>query len=376
MNTNTLLILGGYGNTGLPLARLLLGETNVALVLAGRNPEKARTAAEELNRRFPGERVTARAADAADRESLKRAFQGMDLVVVASSTSQYARQVAGAALEAGTDYLDVQYSTAKFRALGSLAAAIEKEGRCFITDGGFHPGLPAALVRYAATFFDRMERARVGSVIKIDWKRLSLADSTLDELLAEFNDFQTLVFQQGRWKNLPLGGMLNPITMDFGSEFGRQYGVPMFLEEMRALPEACPGLQDTGFYVGSFNWFVDWLILPVAMVALRLAPHRALGPMGRLMRWGLDTFTRPPYGTLLKVEAEGEKGGRAKGLEVLISHTDGYQMTAIPVAACLLQYLDGSIRKPGLWTQANLVEPRRLMQDMQRMGAGVQVRER
>jgi len=43
---------------------------------------------------------------------------------------------------------------------------------CFIADGGFHPGLPAALVRYVAPHFDRLEKANVGSVINVDWASL------------------------------------------------------------------------------------------------------------------------------------------------------------------------------------------------------------
>lgn len=62
-------------------------------------------------------------------------------------------------------------------------------------------------------------------------------------------------------------------------------------------------------------------------------------------------------------------------MELMLSHEDGYMLTAIPVAATLLQYLDGSIARPGLWTQANLVEPVRLMRDMQMMGVQIQERE-
>jgi saccharopine dehydrogenase (NAD+, L-lysine-forming) len=166
-------------------------------------------------------------------------------------------------------------------------------------------------------------------------------------------------------------GMSDYISMDFGEVFGKQYCAPMLLEEMRLLPQMSPTLMETGFYVGSFNWVVDWLIMPLTLVAMKLAPHVALKPMARWMRWGLNTFSKPPYGTLLKVEATGNKDGQPKFMNFAIAHPDGYMFTAIPVAACLLQYLDGTIADPGVWLQAHIVEPNRLMRDMQRMGITV-----
>jgi saccharopine dehydrogenase (NAD+, L-lysine-forming) len=375
MNPKTLLILGGYGHTGRPLARLLLQETDVQLVLAGRSQEKAVAFAAECNREFSGERVSGSFADASDRVSLEQVFRGIDLVIVASTTAIYARQVAAAALAAGIDTLDIQYSTQKITALQSLSAEIENARRCFITDGGFRPGLPAALVRYAAGHFDKLERAVIGSVIKEDWAGLDLPDETIQELLEEINDFQSLVFKDGIWKKAGMFGIQGYLRMDFGREFGLQYCAPMFLEEMRALPEMFPSLRETGFFVGGFNWFTDWVVMPLAMVVNKTWPQRGLKPMVKLMKWGLKAFSRPPFGTLLKVEAKGSKNGQAKELQVTLYHPDGYLFTAIPVVACLLQYLDGTARKPGLWTQAHLVEPVRLMQDMQRMGITFQSEE-
>ena len=338
---------------------------SINLVLAGRNLARAQAAALELNLQFPGERVSAISVDAADATSLAEALSGIDLLLVASSTSAYTAEVVQAALARRIDYLDVQYSTAKLDLLKSKENEIKAAGCCFITDGGFHPGLPAALVRYAGMHFDKLEKANVGSVIKIDWAALDIVMETVDEMLMEFRDFKTLTFQAGQWKS---ASMWKPMTMDFGGVFGKQPCVAMFLEEMRRLPDLLPGLQETGFYVGGFNWFVDWLVTPLAIAALRLWPRASLRPMARLMLWGLRKFSKPPYGTLLKCEASGVKGGKPFKEELLLSHPDGYTLTAVPVVACLLQYLDGAIRQPGLWLQAQIIEPERMLADMQRMG--------
>jgi len=88
---------------------------------------------------------------------------------------------------------------------------------------------------------------------------------------------------------------------------------------------------------------------------------------------GLKTFSRPPYGIAIKAQVAGTLGGHPAEVEVVLRHPDGYVLTAAPVVACLLQYLDGSIRRPGLWMMGHLVDPHRLAADIERMGVSVHV---
>jgi predicted dinucleotide-binding enzyme len=52
MTSMLTLILGGYGNAGLAIARLRVSQKSVGIILAGRNGERAPFAATQLNTTF------------------------------------------------------------------------------------------------------------------------------------------------------------------------------------------------------------------------------------------------------------------------------------------------------------------------------------
>jgi len=180
-----------------------------------------------------------------------------------------------------------------------------------------------------------------------------------------FITYSTDVFREGKWAKPANWGIRK---FDFGPQIGRRDCYAMFFEELRALPAMYPTLKETGFYISGSNWIEDMLVTPIVMLGLKLAPRRGLRPLGKLTWWAMQ-LSKPPYRVVLKVEARGSLNGRQVRVEARIEHEDGYELTAIPVVAFLLQY--NQIRQPGLHMMGHLAEPKLLFQDMERMGVKV-----
>jgi len=361
VTAQTALILGGYGAAGLATARLLLRETPLRLVLAGRDGGRAAAAAAELDDEFGGGRVLGHPVDATDRASLGDALQGCDLVVVCIPLEGIATGVAEAAIEAGADWIDISLGTQKQQALRSLTADIERSGRCFITEAGALPGLPSFLVRLAADRFEYLHAAAVSTVMKEAGLALGSAMDVVRQVATPAS-----VYEQGAWRRK---GFTATRRFEFGEPFGSQSCFPVELLELRELPEQL-GLERLGAYAAGGHPVADLLLLMFALGKLGRR-ESAVRIGAKLLVRVNRRFTKPPFGVQIKLEAEGTVDGASSRLDASLAHEDGYEMTAIPLVACILQLMDGSIRRPGLHNMGAAVAPERLLDDLRRLGLQV-----
>ena len=368
------LILGGSGRAGRLLAEGLLRETSAEVIIAGRNRDKAEAVARQLREAFPGRSVAAKAADASDAASLHEAFRGTRLVLVASTTTEHTREVARAALESGSDYLDIQYSQEKLRILRSLEGEIVRRKRCFITEAGFHPGLSAAIVRYAAASLEGIHSARLASAV--GFRAEGPMPSSMIELVDSFRDYDPRIYRSGRWRKDASLGWMGTTRVDFGQPYGVLRSAPMVFEELRTLPSVIPSLKELRFDIAGFSPVIDWAVFPFMLAGLALFKERALGPMARLLWASLKAFPPKTFGTTMMIEARGELGGQPITLNFSVSHADEYVLTAVPVVAGVLQYLSGAIDRPGLWMLGHVVEPSSFVDDLGRMGLDISLKLR
>ena len=360
----TILVLGGYGGTGRVFCRYLLKETGVKIIVAGRRIEKAEELADKLKNEYSAERVSTRHVDASDVESLRQAFHGVGLVLVAATTTKWAKQIAEAALEADIDYLDIYFQQDVYPVLERLSGRISEAGRCFITQAGFHPGLPAAYIRKGADYFDHYDTANIAFAMNV---RIEQPESVY-ELVDLVADYKADIFKDGTWR---VATYKDTIKIDFGNRFGVKSCMAMDMVETRSMP-ALFGLKETGVYTTGFNWFVDYVVFPVMMLTQMVKKGSLRHFWAQALIWGLNRFSSADEGIVFLLQAEGEKDGKHRIVRIFSEHDSAYDFTVIPVIACLKQYMDGSICKPGLRMMGHAVDPGRLLNDIENMGVRVQ----
>jgi hypothetical protein len=361
----TILVLGGYGGAGSAISRAILKNTGADLIVAGRRDEKARALAEKLNREFSGNRASWAFADASDPQTLAVPFGRADLVIVAATTTSFVETTAKAAIEAGADYLDIHYPQEVAPVHRSLAPEIERAGLAFVTQAGFFPGLPSVFVRRAASFFSNYRKAAASVAMKTDFD----PGGAVLEFVDTLGDYSAEVFKGGEWRR---AGYRDVRKVDFGPTLGKKTCYPTTLAEMSDLPKRF-GIEELAAYVAGLNWFVDYVVTPLAFALGKVKSGLARNQLAELMVWGSKRFSTPGEAVAFVLEADGEKDGKDLSVRMTARHDDVYEFTAMPVAAFLVQYLDGSLKKPGLWMMGQVVDPVRFVEDLERMGAKVEV---
>ncbi|MFC2076865.1 saccharopine dehydrogenase NADP-binding domain-containing protein [candidate division KSB1 bacterium] len=357
-----ILIIGGYGRTGIQVARLLLEETDAEVRLGGRHLCRAEEAATKLAGEFGEARVSWTAVDVAASESLRSAVKACDLVIICAQMRQSRVEAATTLLAAGIDCIEINAGSYEdWESVGAYQKCRDTD-RMVIAEAGILPGLPSLLVNQASGRFDRLNSAVIGHLMRLEsWETLEI-----ENFLADL-EFKSRLYSEGSWKEVSWR-KFRPI--DFGPPYGVCASYPYILPEILELPDG-HGLKSLGLYAADLgHWTLGWLLF-IYTIAAGGKSRFVRKLIGGLMHKCYGWFSKPPFGMRIKFEAEGEMGGQAWRLETTIEQADVYKFTAIAVTALVIQWLDGSIRRPGLYMMGNVADPERFLADMDRLGASV-----
>ena len=362
-------ILGGYGETGWRIARLLAARGHGPVVVAGRDLAKAEGLAEALSRSVRLARVEPLEVDATDRAALTSALAGAALLVNATTSAAPIGSVVGAALDAGVDVVDLQLVPRGAETLRRMSPEVAAANRCIVAQAGFHPGVPAALARWAGALMDEVDEVWSAGLLRAP-AGIPYTPA-VDDLVELFRGYRAHVLEDGVPRPVSFWRPEAYPRVDLAFGFGRCATTVWDLDEVLRLGEALPGLRRAGFSIAGFDPVTDLVVSFVLMAALPFSGRRGVARLGRLLCWSTRTFARPPFGCVVQADVAGRRHDEPTLLRVALFHEDGYELTAIPTVSMIEQLLEGPVRRPGVHLMGLLIDPERLLTDVEEMGVCV-----
>lgn len=349
-------VFGATGQAGRCITRFLLNDPSCEVTGCSRSDTRLRQLTSSLAG-SPGSLQT-QVVDVASEAHVLEAMSSADVVVGATSQSADGPVLADLAVRCGTSYLGIHLSSeTKWAKLRSMQEACVEKGVMVVDDAGAHPGLPAAMVRYAA-LDGPLRSAWVGGKFALPWNDLDVTPATIADFVDEIESMQPAVFKNGK----KVRGYRHARAFDFEIGRGAETCTPMFLEEIGELAQSGT-VASTGFFIGGFGRLVDYGIFPLSMGLVKLNRRWA----SQVMWWGLRRLaSEAPYGVLL---LDAERASDGSPVRLRVSHADPYVLTAAPAVATIRQML--SHPKPGVWTQAGFVEPQSFFESLQEWGIKV-----
>ena len=256
--TARVLIIGGYGNFGGYIARALVSDANITVLIAGRSADKARVAAAGLAAINPAE---AHALDITG--DLAAAFAAIrpDLVIHAAGPFQgQDHHVARAAIAAGAHYVDMADSRDFVASIGELEEAAKAAGVAVIAGASSVPCLTAALIDRYRPAFARLDGAVYGITTAQQTNTgLGTAAAVLTYVGKPFT----------RWS----GGMARRVFGWQGLHAVRypEIGLRLFgdcdVPDLALFPQRYPGLRELRFVAGHEvkllhlgTWLLSWAV--------------------------------------------------------------------------------------------------------------------
>lgn len=350
-------VIGATGNAGRLITRLLLEDSSVEVNACARTEDGLRALEASLAPSAGTLRTTV--VDVEGSRGLSEAASAADLLVGATSRAEHAPILASLAVEHGASYIGVYLSDPrKWRRLRRLQGRCVERRVTVLDDGGCHPGVPGAMIRLAAEE-EGLSTAWVGAKFGLRWDRLDAASETIEDFLAEVEATDPSVFVDRAW----VRGYRHVRSFDFGRGDGPVSCVPMCIEEIRELAESGT-VESTGFFMAGFGPLMDYGVLPASMGLARLNRRLAAA----VFSWGLRRLaSKPEQADLL---LDGTRRSDGSPVRVRVSHPDPYFLTAAPVVAAIHEMR--AAPRPGVWTQAGFVEPRRFFRALGEMGVSVE----
>lgn len=338
--TVTVIVLGGYGNFGRRICTALAGDTDIRVVVAGRDPVQAAALAQQLGPHATALTLDCRAPGFA--EAL-RASGARVLIHAAGPFQHQDYRVAEACIAASCHYLDLADGRDYVCGIGALHERAEACGLLVVSGASSVPALSAAVVdRYRPQF------AQLESI------RHAISSGAVPPGLATMRAVMGYVgkpfrrWRDGRWQTVH--GWQDLHTHRFPPPVGRRWLASCDVPDLELFPQRYAGVREVCFHAGVgyasttiATWALSWLV--------RLRLLTSLVPLSRPLH-ALATWIAP-WGSKhsamhVQLRGQGHDGRPLQQNWTLLAGSDhGPRIPCLPAIALARKLLRGELAQRG-----------------------------
>ena len=356
-------MLGGYGKIGSELCEAILEEPNTIVIIAGRRTNKAEELSAKLKKNFPIERILFRYADVSNLESLIKAFQDVDLVVVATNTPLWTEQIAIAADKADGDYMDVSSDIDNINSINVLEKITDKSRRLFVVRASFYHSLPSILIRCGEKYFDRCDKANIFFGIKGQ----KYNKGVVKELFESFSSVKGEIAPNDECAKSDLkDSRIIYLPPPHGFQ---KFWRTNIVDYPSSSEKTC--FKERGVYATHFSWFGNHFLVPLIIMSKNIKSIYILSLWKRMLIWLSGLLSGRDDLVYISLVAEGEKDSNYRKLIISLEIPSYFEFNKIIFMAVIRQYLDKIILNQGLCVIGNHIDIDRFLIDVENLGVKV-----
>ena len=335
------LIIGGYGNFGSHIAKLLAREEGIQLIIAGRNLYSANEFVESLTSKLKPETASLDIA-----RNLEQSFTDIKPDIVIHTSGPYQSQdyhVAKACIRQGCHYIDLADARQFVSGIEKLDNEAKDRGVLICSGASSVPCLTSALIDHYKPQFNSIEKIEYGiATAQLTNRGLATTSAVLSYA---GKPFRTLIDGNMQdvygWHDLKCRKFWGLNTRLLGN---------CDIPDLEIFPKRYPELKTIRFEAGLELkllhiglWFLSWL------VRLRLIPSLQ-GSASHLLRIShiFDQFGNDDSGFYMHFFGTDDQGKRRElEFNIVAKHGDGLYIPSMPAILMARKLVSGEIAESG-----------------------------
>ncbi len=276
----TILILGGYGNFGKRIAQHLCGHPNLALLIAGRNPDKA----ERLMQQLTPLATTVLKPVAVDinADTFEQTLIQLNPDIVIHTSGPFQGQdhrVPQACLQARSHYIDLADDRRFVCDIARLDHPAKQNNVALISGASSVPGLSSTVIAHYANQFARLDSIDIAIA---PGNKAERGEATIRGILS-YTGHPFTVFKNGNWQSAY--GWMDIGKADFGSTIGKRWLANVDVPDLELFPDYFSVKQRVSFQAG----------LELGLLHLTMTAMAWLAKTGLVKNWA--PLTKPIMST-------------------------------------------------------------------------------